>query len=90
RALAGHVNPAEVARDAFRPLAAAAMAALWIVALHAAPPLLVAVAATITYLLTLWWTHALTDGELRILRRVFQSFVAPRAVTERPAGRLSP
>ncbi|MEO6463130.1 MAG: flippase, partial [Candidatus Eisenbacteria bacterium] len=42
RALAGHVNPAEVARDAFRPLAAAAMAALWIVALHAAPPLLVA------------------------------------------------
>lgn len=90
KALNGFVRPAEVARDAFRPLAGAAMAALWIVALNDAPPLVVAVAATTTYLLTLWWTHALTDGELRILRRVFQSFVAPRDVTPRPAGRMAP
>jgi O-antigen/teichoic acid export membrane protein len=88
RALMRHVSVFEVARDALRPLAAASMAALWILALHSAPAPLVALAAAITYLLTLWWTHALTDGEMRVLRHVFQSFVGPRAPAPRAAGRL--
>ena len=85
RALAGHVHPAEVARDAFRPLAAAGLAAVWVVALHAAPVALIALAAGITYVLILWKTKALTPGELRVLRRTFLSFI-PSGSAPRPAG----
>jgi O-antigen/teichoic acid export membrane protein len=84
RALARHVNAAEIARDAFRPLAAAILAAAWMLA--PLPPLAIALAAVVTYLATLWWTHALTDGELRVLRGVFRSFTS-RGVTA--AGRIS-
>ena len=87
RALARHVHPFAVARDAFRPLFAAALAAAWIVVLHAAPPLLVALAAAITYVLTLWWTRALTPGEVRVLRNVVSSFV-PRGTPASAAGRI--
>jgi O-antigen/teichoic acid export membrane protein len=88
-ALAAHVHPAEVARDAFRPVAAAGVAALWLLALHAAPPLLAALAAAITYVLFLWWTRALTPGELRVLRRIVLSFVSA-GHAPRPASRWSP
>jgi O-antigen/teichoic acid export membrane protein len=88
QALARHVHPAEIARDAFRPLAAASAAGLWVFALHAAPPWLVALACALTYGLVLWWTRALTEKEIALVRGVFQSFVAPRNVAPKPKGAI--
>ena len=90
RALAPHVSATDVARDALRPLAAAGLAALWMLGLDAMSPYLVAALAAATYLLVLWWTHALTEGELRVLRRVVHSFIAPRGAASATAGRMAP
>ena len=90
RALARHVHPAQVARDAFRPLLAGAIAAVWIVALDKAPAILVGAAAVATYALLLWRTHALTPGELKVLTRVVRSFTPGRAVGPRPVERVAP
>lgn len=79
RALARHVPLADVARDALRPIGAALLAALWMFALGFAHAVIVAAAAAITYLLALHWSHALTTGEMRVLKRVFQSFT-PRGM----------
>jgi hypothetical protein len=79
RALARHVPLADVARDALRPIGAALLAALWMFALGFAHAVIVATAAAITYLLALHWSHALTAGETRVLKRVFQSFT-PRGM----------
>ena len=90
RALASWVSVTDVARDALRPLAAAGLAALWMLGLDATSPYLVTAAAAATYVLVLWWTHALTEGEMRVLRRVFHSFLGPRGPASAAAGRMVP
>jgi len=90
RALAPHVSATDVARDALRPLAAAGLAALWMLGLDVTSPYVVTAAAAATYVLVLWWTHALTEGELRVLRHVLHSFLGPRGTASAAAGRMAP
>lgn len=87
-ALSDLVHPADVARDALRPIGAAVAGGLWIFVLDGAPAALVSGLAALTYGATLWWSHALTEGELRVLRGVVRSFTAPRGIPD-PATRVS-
>ncbi len=80
-ALGAYVRAGEIARDAFRPLAAVSIAALWIFAGRALSPFLLAGAAAVTYGLVLWWTRALSATEIRVLRGVVQSFLGPRRMS---------
>jgi len=83
RALLDLVSPAELLRDAMKPLLATAGMAALVLALHGAPPALVVVVGGVAYPVLLRLLGGITDDELRILGRVVMEprLVPPAAGT---------
>jgi O-antigen/teichoic acid export membrane protein len=69
-ALAHLVAPAELARDAAKPLLAAAGMGTLMLALHGAPPLFAVAAGCVAYPVLLRLLCGISDEELQLLRRI--------------------
>ena len=86
RALSPYVRLAELARDAARPLVAAAGMAAAMLAVRAAPWPLAAALGCATYAALLRFLGALPDGEIRILQQIPASLPLPLPAALRRTG----
>jgi glycosyltransferase involved in cell wall biosynthesis/O-antigen/teichoic acid export membrane protein len=76
-ALARHVEIRHVVAQAWKPLQAAAVAALWLLAPPSVPVVVVLLGALVTYVVLLRAFGAVSSEDFRVLQRIVRSF-APR------------